>query len=42
VVQGGSGACFAAEPFERLRVLSYLFGQKLQCDKAAKVGVLSL
>src|ERR1700730_8231990 len=42
VVQGRSRACFAPEPFERLRVLSDLFGQKLQCDKAAKVGVLSL
>ena len=42
VVQGGSGAGFPAEPFERLRVLSYVLRQKLQCDKAAKLGVLSL
>src|ERR1017187_2554940 len=42
VVQGGSGACFPAEAFERLRVLSYVLGQNLQCDKAAKLGVLSL
>ena len=42
VVQGGSSAGFPAEALQRLRVLSYVLGQKLQCDKAAKLGVLSL
>src|SRR5208283_4501529 len=42
VVQGGSCACFPAEAFERLRVLSYVLGQKLQRDKAAKFRVLGL
>ena len=41
MVKGRSGACFPAEAFERLRVLSYILGQKLQCDKATKVRVLS-
>jgi hypothetical protein len=36
-----SGACLPAEGFERLRILSYVLGQKLQSDKAAKLGVLS-
>ena len=34
-------ACFAAEAFERLRVLSYVLGQKLQSDKASEFNVLS-
>jgi hypothetical protein len=40
VVEGGSGACFAPETLERLRVTSNFFGQKLQGDKATKFRVL--
>ena len=42
MVQSGSGACFTAEAFERLRILSYVLRQKLQCDKSAKLSVLGL
>ena len=42
MVQCGSGTCFAAKPFESLRVLGYVFWQKFQGDEAAKLGVLGL
>jgi hypothetical protein len=40
MVQGGSGACFAPETLERLRVTNNFFAQKLQGDKATKFRVL--
>jgi hypothetical protein len=40
MVEGRGGACFTAEAFERLRILSDVLGQKLQCDKSAKLSVL--
>src|SRR5580704_15221712 len=42
VVQCGSGTCFPAKPFQSLRVLGYILGQKLQGNKAAKLSVLGL
>jgi hypothetical protein len=42
VVQGGSGARFPAEAFDRFRVMCYVLGQKLQRDKATKLRVLRL
>ena len=40
VVQGRGGARFPAEAFQRLGVSGYIIGQKLECDEAAKGGVL--
>ena len=42
VIQGGGGTRFAAEAFQRLRVLRDLVGEKLERDKAAELGVLGL
>lgn len=42
VIQGGRGMRLAAESFERLRVLGYIFGQEFQSDESTKFGVLSL
>jgi len=42
VVQSRRCAGFAAEALERLRILSYLVGKKLDGDKAAKGKVFGL
>jgi len=42
VIQRRSGTSFAAEAFQRLRVLSVAFGQELQGDEADKFGVFGL
>ena len=42
MIQGGGGARFAAEPFQRLRVFGKFFRQELQRHAAAKLGVLGL
>ena len=42
VIQRRSGTRFAAEAFQRLRVLSVAFGQELQGDEADKFGVFGL
>ena len=40
VVEGRCGSCFPPKAFERLRVSGYIFREKLEGDKATKVGVL--
>ena len=40
MVQGGGGAGLTLEALERLRVLGYFVGQKLEGDKAAELDVL--
>src|ERR1700728_30070 len=42
MVQGRSGACFAAKTFQSLRNLRDIFRQKLEGDEAPKLGVLGL
>src|SRR5882762_3308921 len=42
MVEGRSCTCLAAEPFQCLRILPHIFGEKLQRDEAPKLGVLSL
>ena len=42
MIQGGSGARFAAETFEGLRIAGNVFGQKFQGDEAAEFSVLGL
>ena len=40
MIQRGSGAGFAAETFERLRIADEIFGKKFKGDEAAEFGVL--
>ena len=42
MIQRGSRARFAAEAFERLRILGHFIGQKLQSDETAQPGVFGL
>jgi hypothetical protein len=42
MVKSGGCAGFALEPFDRLRVFRQRFGQELQSDEAAELGVFSL
>ncbi|HXY52587.1 MAG TPA: hypothetical protein VEI01_24290 [Terriglobales bacterium] len=42
MVEGGCGTRASAEPFERLRVMSHIFGQELQRDETTKFGVFRL
>ena len=42
MIQSGRSTSFTTEPFERLRVLGYVFGKKLQRDETTEVYVLSL
>ncbi len=42
VVEGSGGAGFAQEAFERLAVAGELFGQELESDEAAELGVFGL
>jgi hypothetical protein len=39
MVEGRSGACFAAETFQCLRILRDTFGEKLQSDEPPKLGI---
>ena len=40
MVQRGGGPSFAPEAFQRLRIVSELFGQKLESDEAAQAACL--
>jgi hypothetical protein len=42
MVQRGGGTRFAAEAFERMRIIRYFGRQKLERDEAAQFGVLRL
>ena len=42
MIESGSSARFAAEPFERLRVAGDVFRKKFQGDEAAEFGVFGL
>src|SRR6267378_7849378 len=42
VVQSGSGASFAAETLESMRVTDQIVGEEFESDKAAEVGVFGL
>ncbi len=42
VVEGGGGAGFAQETFERLTVAGEVLGQELESDEAAELGVFGL
>ena len=42
MVQRGCCLCFSAETAERLRIASYIFGQKLEGYEAVQAGVLGL
>jgi hypothetical protein len=39
MVAGRSGACFAAETFQCLRIFRDTFGEKLQSDEPPKLGI---
>src|SRR5258708_4220075 len=39
VIQCGSGACFAAEALQRLRILVEFIGKKFEGDTAAKLEI---
>src|SRR5262249_21169421 len=42
MIQGRGGTSFPLETFERLPILGQLFGQELQGDAAAELGVFGL
>ena len=42
MIQCGGGAGFAAKTLESLRILRNIFGEKLQGDEAAEIGVFGL